>query len=160
MSGLGTPDGVDSLISEYYPAVTPGLGTNETDVLLAALLMELKAQRLAGGDSEEANIILEQARNEHGTNGDAEGVYHASTATFDASEWVEVEFGFSATEVDLRRISGGIRVAFADPTDDQNVIEYAAADDPLAGLSVTTSSVHLRAQDGEGSQTVRVEGWQ
>lgn len=152
---IGTPDGIDELLEEYHAVLPHQLLHNETDSLLAALLMELKAQRISGGDSEAASLIIEQQRQEYKT--DQEGVYHASTPTPDASDWLEVDLEFTASEIDLRNISGPIDVAFSDPGDGADTIRYDSTDSPIAGIGVRTSTVWFRADSG--TESADLEAW-
>ena len=157
MAGLTVNETVEDLIAEYHAVLPPGLTMNETDMLLGALLMEMQAQRVASGHGEAVEVVLNQ-RNEDDGDPDETGTYHASEVTAVPDEWTEVEFGFVAGEVDLRRIGGEVLVAFAEPTDPETVIPYSSDDSPVAGIQVTTSKVWVRAVSSE--TTFNVEAWQ
>ena len=157
MAGLTVNETVEDLIAEYHAVLPPGLTMNETDMLLGALLMEMQAQRVASGHGEAVEVVLNQ-RNEDDGDPDETGTYHASEVTAVPDEWTEVEFGFVAGEVDLRRIGGKVLVAFAEPTDPETVIPYSSDDAPVAGIQVTTSKMWVRAVSSE--TTFNVEAWQ
>lgn len=161
MDGLTHSPGVDELIAEYHAVLPPELFEDETDQLLAALLMELKAQRIASGDSTESvDVIIEQQRKDHADGSNAtRGTYHAEEVETDASEWYKVDLEFTASQIDLRNIAGGIRVAFANPEGENNVIEYDQNDDVVLGIDVQTNKLWFRSQEGEGTQTFNVEAW-
>ncbi|WP_178915182.1 hypothetical protein [Natronomonas gomsonensis] len=157
MAGLTVNESVEDLIREYHAVLPPGLTMNETDMLLAALLMEMQAQRVASGHGEAVEVVLNQ-RNEDDGDPDETGTYHAEEVTAVTGEWTEVEFGFVAGEVDLRRISEDVLVAFTEPTDEEAVIPYSSDDAPVAGIQVTTSRMWIRAVSAE--TTFNVEAWQ
>jgi hypothetical protein len=156
MGGLTVNETVDDLIAEYHAVLPPGLTMNETDMLLSALLMEMQAQRIANGNGEAVEVVLDQ-RNEGDDTPDETGTYHAEEVTAVTGEWQQLELGFVATEVDLRRIGGDVLVAFAEPTGDEAVIPYSSDDAPVAGIQVTTSQVWYRAVSAE--TTFNVEAW-
>lgn len=156
--GVTNTEGVQELISEYHAVLPPELLMNETDMLLAALLMELKAQRLSDGVSESADVLIEQQRADYSDGSDhARGTYHSEQVTVDANEWTEIDLDFIAGEVDLRGITDVIEVAFADPTGENAVIEYDSNDSPVAGIPVQTSRVWLRGKST--STTLTMEAW-
>lgn len=159
MGDLTHSPGVDELIEEYHAVLPPGLLENETDQLLAALLMELKAQRIAGGDSTESvDVIIEQQRKDHADGSTStRGTYHAEKVTAPTGDWYEIELEFVASEVDLRRISGAIEIAFADKDGENNVISYNADDSPVAGIGVQTNKIWVRGDGGE--RTLHLEAW-
>lgn len=160
MSNIGTPEAAGPLIEEYLGVLPNPLLVDDTNALLAALLMELQAQRYAGNGPDDVSVFLQQRRRElQSSSNDDQGVYYADEVSFDESEWTEVELGFTSSEVDVRRITGGIKIAFADPNETADSIEYNSTDDPLAGVPISTSSVWVRSQPGEGTQTVRLEAW-
>jgi hypothetical protein len=157
MAGLTVNETVEDLIAEYHAVLPPGLTMNETDMLLAALLMEMQAQRVASGHGEAVEVVLDQ-RNEDDSDPDETATYHAEEVTAVTGEWRELDFGFVAGEVDLRRISGSVAVTFRDPTDETAVIPYTSDDSPVAGIQVTTSKMWYRAVSGETA--FNVEAWQ
>lgn len=156
--GIGTPDYVDELLGEYHAWMPNDLLHNETDSLLAAVLMELQAQRAAEGNNEEVSVILEQRRRElAGADGQQQGVYHAQSYDL-TTEWTKVDLGFTASEFDLRNISGPVVVAFAEPDGAaEKRIEYDDTDSPIAGISVRTEKVWLKAESG--SESLNMEAW-
>lgn len=157
--GLTVNDGVQELIEEYHAVLPPAILQNETDMLLAALLMELKAQRISAGDSSESvDVIIEQQRKDYADGSkDSRGTYHAEKVTAPAGEWTEIDLEFIASEIDLRNISGAVEVAFADPTGDSNVIKYDDTDAPVQGIRVQTGRLWFRGRSAE--QTLNVEAW-
>lgn len=159
MGGITHSPGIDELIAEYHAVLPPGLLENETDQLLAALLMELKAQRIASGDSTESvDVIIEQQRKDHadGTSS-TRGTYHAEEVTAPSGEWYEIDLEFVASEVDLRRISGAIEIAFANKDGEHNVISYNTEDSPVAGIGVQTDKIWVRGDGAE--RTLHLEAW-
>lgn len=160
MGGITHSPGVDELIAEYH-AVMPPLEVleNETDQLLAALLMELKAQRIASGDSTESvDVIIEQQRQDHASGSEStRGTYHAEEVTAPNGEWKEIELEFVTSEVDLRNIPGDIEVAFADRSGENNVISYDNTDSPVAGINVQTNKIWIKGVDAD--RTLNLEAW-
>lgn len=157
MTRFGTPDSANALLEEYHGQLPNEVLLNETDALLAALLMELKAQRFSRGDTEAASLIIEQQRRDYATGTDTEGVYHASEESPDDQGWTEVDLGFTCEEVDLRNISGPVDVAFADPGDGADSIRYDQSDSPVAGIRVRTATIWFQA--ATGTETLNVEAW-
>jgi hypothetical protein len=157
MAGLTVNETVEDLIAEYHAVLPPGLTMNETDMLLGALLMEMQAQRIASGHGEAVEVVLNQ-RNEDDGDPDETGTYYADAVAAVTGEWSEIDFGFVASEVDLRNISEDVLVAFTDPTDEEAVIPYGSSDSPVAGIQVTTSQVWVRAVSAD--TTLNVEAWQ
>lgn len=159
MGGITHSPGVDELIEEYHPVLPPGLLENETDQLLAALLMELKAQRIAGGDTDESvDVIIEQQRQDHASGSDStRGTYHAEEVTAPNGEWYEIDLDFVASEVDLRNIPGDIEIAFADKAGENNVISYDDTDSPVAGITVQTNKIWIKGVGAD--RTLNLEAW-
>lgn len=156
--GLTVNEGVQELISEYHGVLPPQLTMNETDMLLAALLMELKAQRLSGGSTESAEFIIEQQRADYADGSDStRGTYYSNEITVETGEWTEIELDFTASEFDLRKISDPIKIAFTKPSVDDAVIQYDSSDSPIAGIGVMTSKVWIKA--ASTSTTFRMEAW-
>lgn len=156
---FGTINAVDELLGEYHAQMPPDLLHNETDSLLAAVLMELQAQRAAGGDTEEVSVILEQRRKQlAGSDGQQRGTYYSAALEVDDQDWEEVDLGFTASEFDLRNLSGAVLVAFAEPSgNDDKQIEYGQSEAPLAGIPVTTEKFWAKAVSG--TETLDMEAW-
>lgn len=156
---IGTPNNAAPLVEEYLGLLPNQLLVDDTNALLASLLMELQAQRYAGNGPEDVSVYLQQRRRElESSSNDDEGVYHTETVEFGESDWTEVELEFTSSEIDLRRITGGVDVAYADP-EHADAIPYNATDDPAVGVQVQTSKVWIKSQNGEGSQSVQLEAW-
>lgn len=146
---LGTSERVDQVIGRY-PGLHAGLFANETDALLAALVLEQQADRLGG------NPEATTGDNEQQDPTEVTGTYWSRTLTVGTS-WEEYEWSFVSQEIDLRHFSDTFDIAFMDPAADEAVISYKAADAPVAGIQVETHKVWIRSPNGE--QTLDIEVW-
>lgn len=156
-AGLTHSEVVDELIAQYHGHQPLGILENETDQLLAALLMELQAQRVSGGGGEAADVLLEQYRQERDAS-ETHGTYHSEAVEAAAGEWYGINLDFVTSEVDLRNIGGAVDVAFADPTGDHNVVRYDDTDSPVAGIAIETGAMWFKSPSG--SVTLNVEAWE
>lgn len=154
--GISHNQAVQDLISEYHAVLPPELLMNETDMLLASVLMELKAQRLSEGTTETVDVIIEQQRRDYAGDGDL-GTYHSDSLEV-GTDWVHIDLDFTTHEVDLRNISGPIEVAFADRSEPSNRIGYDSTESPVTGLSVHTSNVWIRSTSG-ATEKLDLEAW-
>lgn len=156
--GISHNEAVQDLISEYHAVLPPELLMNETDMLLAALLMELQAQRLEEGTTESVDVIIEENRREYTKEG-ATGTYRAESLSVKSDEWREIDLDFTTSEVDLRNISGPIEVAFADRSTVANRIAYDDTDSPVAGIGVSTSNIWVRSATDGVTESLDLEAW-
>lgn len=147
----GTSSRVDEVLGNY-PGLHAGLFSNETDALLAALVIEQRAERYGerpqlGGQQPDPSEV------------------HATYAghAFDvesAEEWAELEPGFVAGEVDIRA-DAAVQVAFEAPaTSESSVLLYRASDLPVTGIPVRTGKVWVRANSSADTPfTAFVDAW-
>lgn len=151
LDDVGTSARVDEVIAPY-PGLYSGLLSNETDALLAGLLLEQRAAR-TGEDPTASAAGQEQDPNNVG------GTYISVSEDVEADEWTRIKIGFVSTEIDLR-FDGAVEVAYTDSTPSsggEDIIEYGADRAPVVGTEVNTGNVWLRAQSG--TVTVGVEVW-
>lgn len=156
MSLLDRPDAVNDLLAEYHGTIPPALTTDESDWLMAAILMELQAQRLSGDGPEDLSVFLERQQRAIEGSDDTTAVYRSFTKGVDATGWEEVDLEFVSSEVDLR-FDKGIEVAFADPSNAENIIQYDQSRSPVTEIPVRTGHIWLRSQSG--TATVEMEVW-
>jgi hypothetical protein len=148
---VGTSARVDDVIKPY-PGLYAGLLSNETDALLAGLLLEQRAAR-TGEDPTTSAAGKKQNPNSVG------GTYTSVSGDVDADEWARIKIGFVSSEIDLR-FDGGIEVAYTNSSpasEGEDIIEYSGKLSPVVGTEVNTGNVWLRAQSG--TVTVDVEVW-
>lgn len=157
MKGISHNEAVQELIEEYHASMPPALTQNETDMLLAALLMEMQAQRVSQGTPETVDVILEDRRRELGGSS-ATGTYRTQKVEA-GNDWHEIDLSFTTSEVDVRKISGPVEIAFADKSDPGNVIPYDSGDSPLQGIQVATSNIWIRSATDGATETMYVEAW-
>lgn len=160
---VGTPPRVDELL-ERYPGLHAGVFANETDALLASLLIEQRADR-TGTDPTVGQDSQEPA--------DVGGQYAEITDQIDASDgWTQYQPGFVSTEVDIRHdedpLNEDILVAFTRNTpveepglgEPGDVVYYHPSEFPVTGVPVETGNIWVRLREG-ASQTVtfHLEVW-
>lgn len=162
---FGTNTYIDALLDEYIGPEQRGnqLLEDETNTLLYALLLETKALRARQtGDVQDARTIVEIVQEDLDGNAESEGTYHSfsetvSDTSFSSSD-PDIDIDWTANEVDIRTTEP-IVVAFANPANDENRVEYSSADSPVAGIPVQTSKVWVWKQQGAADADVDIELW-
>lgn len=162
---IGTNTYIDQLLDDYVPPEQRGsqLFEDETNALLYATIVELQALRASmSGDADAARSVVEIVRQDLDGSSESEGTYHSfsetvSSSNYNASE-PDVDLDWTATEIDIRTTEP-IVVAFSNPANDENRIEYSSADSPIAGIPVRTSKVWVWKQSGAADADVDVELW-
>jgi hypothetical protein len=155
---------IESLIREYIPSheqdFVERIIQDETDALLYGVITELRALRtVQTGNPQNAQTVVELVQQEMQQGVETTGVYHSETFDLSEGDFDKVlDLDFVATEVDLR-FTDDVQIAYADPAQDDNVIEYAKTDSPVAGTPVRTNTVHAKAQDGTGGAQLTIEAW-
>jgi len=166
--GLGTLGDtyVDRILGEYIPlneANTPieELLTDESDQLLYALLVEMRASRFARGQYD-IQSVLDGAMNANSGDVDVDATYRTETVALDelatGDEWVRFDLDFVTDEIDLR-FDAAINVALAKDLSSEDVVQYGTNDSPVVGIPASTSWIWLSAQQGTGGANVRLEAW-
>lgn len=155
---FGTPKQAEEVLAEY--GMSSELFQSETEALLAALLMEKKAERhQQGGPQDIAYYLKEEEQMEDLETSAARATYRSESLTLAAGDgWTELELAFTTTEVDLRNISGPIEVAFADPSTDRHRVQYDSGDSPVAGIGVRTSRIWVK-ENSDADEKVDLEAW-
>lgn len=127
---IGTGDRVDAILREYR-GLTGGPLKNETDELLAAILLELQFERQTSGGPSSIEVVLAdkdtETEDERTT-----PKYTVRSVTVDVSTDT-VNWPFQAASVALYGWTDDIRVALADPDDTPRDVwmPLDAADEPL-----------------------------
>ena len=156
---------IDRLLGEYLPVQqgpVEDVLSSETDQLLYAVLLEMRARRMQNGASD-IRTLLEQQRQatEQGTP-DVQGTYTSRDLELDsldtADDWEKVDLDFVTSEIDLR-FSDPIAVAFRDPTDEEYIVKYDGGESPVTGLPVETSEIHLGAQQSTSGASLTLQAW-
>lgn len=162
---IGQNTYVDALISEYIPPDQRGNQwlEDETNALIYCMIVEMQAMRARQtGDVEDARSVVEIVREDLQGSSESEGTYHSFsetvTSTSYSSSEPDIDIDWTATEVDIRTTEP-IVVAFANPSEDENRIQYSSADSPVAGIPVRTSKVWVWNQSGAADAEVDVELW-
>ncbi|WP_255198009.1 hypothetical protein [Halorarius litoreus] len=166
LNDVGTSERVDDVLGQY-PGLYSGLFHNETDALLAALVIEQQANR------EGTNPTVGQ----DGRNPDeVGGVYAECIDILRPNEgWQHYQPGFVSKEVDIRipdvgDLADGERVLVGytreqpeDPDgleEPSEVIYYEKEDFPITGTPVETGNIWMRVEEDASSQvTAKVEVW-
>jgi hypothetical protein len=147
---------IEQVLGEY------GLGANswamdivqsDTDRLLLALLLEQRGQDLIDA--------VDQASQEYS---DTETTATYTTAEIAAGEeWSDaVDLGFVSESIDLRVSNAAVEVAFANPSDNNDIgVPYSPDESPVVGVPAETSKLWVRRAPSAGSDgTVQLEAWQ
>ena len=153
---------IDTILGEYVPinetnSSIEELLTDESDQLLYALLVELRASRFDRGQYD----IQDSLAVDDG-NVDVDATYR--TETFDAAvpddrdDWKRFDLDFVTEEIDLR-FSDAINVALVKQPSDGDIVQYNSADSPVVGIPASTSWIWVSAQDGTGGASVTMEAW-
>jgi len=154
---------IDQILGEYIPVQemnTPWeeLLTDESDQLLFALLVELRARRYQTGAYDIQSVL---------STGETYDVDESATYLTDSynvseingsEDWTLVDLDFVTEEIDLR-FDADINVVLQKPFGSDDVIQYATADSPVVGIPASTSWIYLGAQNGTGGATVQLEAW-
>lgn len=156
----GTGTKFDKLVNEYFPQregnLIYQLLENETDALLAAILLEMQAMNDDGS-----------GQYPQGSGPGKSSVYFADTfqVTTDGpavdGEYVDgtrLDLGFVTDEIDLR-FSDDIAVAFRN-TGDHRTITYRQEDSPVVGIAADSQYVWIkRAETATSDPVVHLEAW-
>lgn len=151
---------IDALLAEYYGVDIADMGPvgrllrDEQQKLQAGILLELRAIRNAQGISEIQDVIDEDMRTDES---DREGVYASYALSLPADTWQEIDLDFTSGEIDLRRFETPIEVRFRDSSSSEYTVNYSEHEEPVTGLPVRTSEIHLRPV-GE-STNIMVDVW-
>lgn len=145
---VGTGQRVDEVLAQY-PGLESGLFANETDALLAALLIEQQGQRIGSDPS----LGVDRDPDQVGA------TYHSEAFTATSSSWYNVTPGFVSNAVDLRFTEPVVVAYTADQppeNNDDKLVSYAANDSPVPGVSVHTGNVWVKAQEADSAVSVEV----
>lgn len=165
--GVGTVGDtyIDDLLGEYLPiqqGPVEDVLSSETDQLLYALLLELRAQRMRQGDMDIRTLLQRNRQERSSGNPERTGTYLSTDLDLDpldtAEDWEKVDLEFVTSEVDLR-FNDDIAVAFDEPTDNSRVVQYSATESPVTGIPVETSEIHAGAQEGTGGANLTIDAW-
>jgi len=163
--GVGTLGNtyIDAMLGEYIPVGqtnTPmeELLTDESDQLLYALLVEMRAARFSRGQYD-----IQGAMQRSETDSvDTEGTYVSRSVDVpelnSSDDWEPLDLDFVTGEVDLR-FDSDIQVAFVKDPGDGDVVPYSVSDSPVVGIPVETSWIWVVAQSGSGGATVQIDAW-
>jgi len=166
--GVGTVGNtyIDQILGEYVPINETNspineLVTDESDQLLYALLVELRAARFGRGQYDLQSVLQDQMEADTG-DVDVDAIYRTETyevtETNDRDDWQKVDLDFVTEEIDLR-FDDAVKVAFAKQPGSDDVVTYGSADSPVVGIPASTSWIWIAAQDGTSGATVQVEAW-
>jgi len=164
MENVGTPSRARSLLAEYYNTLPSDWLTDDTNALLGAVVLELQAQRRAGQGPDNLGTFFEQLNDATGFDANLRGDYSSHTLTVKSGGgWETVDpadIGHVVRTADIRA-EDDIKVAFADPDQNEKVVAYAASELPVTGLPVETTKVWAALGDNaSGTQTdVTIELW-
>lgn len=156
----GTGTTFDQLVNDYFPEregnLIYQLLENETDALLAAILLEMQAMNGDSGTPYAGSSVSQQ-----------DAVYFADAFQVTADgpdvdgdhvDGTRLDLGFVCEEVDLR-FTDDIAVAFRQ-TGDHKTITYRQEDSPVVGIGASTQYVWIKKADtATSTPTVHLEAW-
>ena len=167
MSGNGRSIGtagsthIDEILGHYsivHEGILQDVAENEVKNLLYAVLLELRVQRI-NPHAQDIGVALRQEESDTIT---TEATYHSEDFNLqerqNADDWEILDLNWVTGEIDIR-FDDDIIVAFDDPQNSNNRISYAATDDPVTGIPVSTSKVYAVAQNGTGGASLTVDAW-
>lgn len=165
---IGTRSEVAGVLSEYFDGSAAGLLENETDHLLYAVLVELRAQRQREGVADLRAFRERQREEEQQGQPTERGEYRSINFDGDqreplaevdsADDYQEIELSFVSSQIDLR-FNADLVVAFDLPDEQDDVVTYSADSSPVVGIPVETSKIWIGAQPGTGGGQATVEVW-
>lgn len=151
---------IDALLSPYFHgddyAWLRELLDGDQERLLAALLIEMQVMNSRKPET----LVLPE---DTGAPGVKSGANYQSGVVEAGEEWDDVELGFTTSEIDLRRITDEVRVAFRDPREHGpgSVVVYDDRESPVAGIPARTRRIWYRqGANADGASTFTIDAWE
>jgi len=151
---------IDEVLEEY--AIVTGnlvqdIAMDEEKLLLYALLLEMRAQRL-NPDANDIEVALDEREDSPTTGASYLSTTESLSERQNTNDAEILDLNFRAQEVDLR-FDDDITVAFNDFSSSDNQVDYSASDSPVVGIPVSTGKIWAVAQDGTGGAKLDIEVW-